>query len=272
MDELILEPGRTSANYWRNLWRYRELFAFMAWRDVLVRYKQTVLGVSWAIIQPLVTMLIFTLVFGRLARLPSDGAPYPILVFSALLPWQLFSAAVISASNSMVGNAGILGKLYFPRLIVPTSAVITSLLDFLISLALLGVLMVWFGFAPSWRIVTLPLFALLALGAALGLGIWTAALNVRYRDFRYVVPFVLQAGMYISPVGFSSSIVPASWRPLFSLNPMASVIDGFRWAIVGGASEIYVPGFVFAVAVVFAFLWIGIRYFRATERTMADVI
>lgn len=272
MHELIIEPGQANTRYWRDLWRYRELFYFLAWRDILVRYKQTVLGITWAIIQPFLTMLVLTVVFGRIAKLPSDGAPYPILVFAALLPWQFFSQALAAASNSLVGNANLISKLYFPRIIIPGSAVITSGADFLISAGFLVILMIWFGFAPSLRIFALPLFTLLALGAALGAGIWLSALNVRYRDFKYIVPFLLQIGLYISPVGYSSSRIPEQWRLLYSLNPLVGVIDGFRWAILGGQSSLYLPAMILSVLTVTILLVSGMRYFRATERTFADVI
>jgi lipopolysaccharide transport system permease protein len=231
--ELIIEAGRTEKNYWQDIWRYRELFYFLAWRDILVRYKQTAIGIGWALIRPFLTMVVFTVVFGRLANLPSDGVPYPILVFAAMLPWQLFSTALSECSNSLIANANLLSKVYFPRLVVPTSAVVVSFVDFAISGIILVALMVWFAYVPSWRIVTLPLFTLIALAASLGVGLWMASLNVQYRDFRYIVPFLVQFGLYISPVGFSSSIVPEQWRLLYSLNPMVGVIDGFRWAILG---------------------------------------
>lgn len=272
MHELIIEPGQGTTRYWRDLWRYRELFYFLAWRDILVRYKQTVLGITWAIIQPFLTMLVLTVVFGRIAKLPSDGAPYPILVFAALLPWQFFSQALAAASISLVGNANLISKLYFPRIIVPGSAVITSGADFLISAGFLAILMIWFDFAPSLRILTLPLFTLLALGAALGAGIWLSALTVRFRDFKYIIPFMVQIGLYISPVGYSSSRIPERWKLLYSLNPLVGVIDGFRWAILGGQSSIYVPAMILSVLTVTILLVSGMRYFRATERTFADVI
>lgn len=270
---LIIEAGRSERHYWRDLWRYRELFYFLAWRDLLVRYKQTVIGVAWALLRPLMTMLIFTLVFGHLAKLPSEGdAPYPILVFAALLPWQFFSNALSEASNSLIGNANLISKVYFPRLIIPASSVITSFVDFLISGIILVGLMIWYRFVPDWRILTLPLFIAFAFAAAMGFGLWLTALNVKYRDFRYVVPFIVQLGLYASPVGFSSSIVPEQWRLLYSLNPMVGVIDGFRWALLGGESHISWPGFslsVFIVAIVLA--W-GVYYFRKMEKTFADVI
>jgi homopolymeric O-antigen transport system permease protein len=269
---LIIEPGRTERHYWRDLWRYRELFFFLAWRDILVRYKQTVIGLMWALMRPFLTMLVFTLVFSKLARLPSGGAPYPILVFAALLPWQFFSNAFTEAGNSLISNAGMISKVYFPRLVVPASSVIVSFVDFLISGVILVGLMIWYGFAPDWRILTLPLFILIAFAAAMGAGLWIAALNVKYRDFRYIIPFVVQFGLYISPVGFSSSIVPEKWRLLYAVNPMVGVIDGFRWAILGGNSQIYWPGFLLSLALVSLILLTGILYFRKTERGFADFI
>ncbi|MBD2230077.1 ABC transporter permease [Phormidium tenue] len=270
--ELIIEAGRTEKNYWQDIWRYRELFYFLAWRDILVRYKQTAIGVGWALIRPFLTMVVFTVVFGRLANLPSDGVPYPILVFSAMLPWQLFSTALSECSNSLIANANLLSKVYFPRLVVPTSAVVVSFVDFAISGIILIALMVWFAYVPSWRIVTLPLFTIIALAASLGVGLWMASLNVQYRDFRYIVPFLVQFGLYISPVGFSSSIVPDKWRLLYSLNPMVGVIDGFRWAILGNEASIYWPGFALSTSLVMLLLVSGIWYFRKMERTFADVI
>lgn len=269
---LLIEAGRTEKQYWRDLWRYRELFYFLAWRDILVRYKQTVIGVSWALIRPFLTMIVFTIVFGQLAKLPSEGAPYPILVFAAMLPWQFFANALSECSNSLIGNSNLISKVYFPRLIVPASSVIVSFVDFLISGMILLGLMIWYNFVPGWRILTLPGFILIAFAAAAGVGLWMAALNVRYRDFRYIVPFIVQFGLYISPVGFSSSIVPERWRILYSLNPMVGVIDGFRWAILGGESRIYLPGFLLSIALVSLLLVSGIWYFRKTERTFADVI
>ncbi|MBD1861219.1 MULTISPECIES: ABC transporter permease [Trichocoleus] len=270
--ELIIEAGRTESQYWKDLWRYRELFYFLAWRDILVRYKQTVIGIAWALIRPFLTMIVFTIVFGNLAKLPSGGAPYPILVFAAMLPWQFFASALAECSNSLIVNSNLISKVYFPRLIVPSSAVIVSFVDFLISGMILLALMIWFNFVPDWRILTLPLFILLAFAAAMGAGLWLAALNVKYRDFRYIVPFIVQFGLYISPVGFSSSIVPPQWRLLYSINPMVGVIDGFRWAILGGEAQLYWPGFILSTGLVALLLLTGIWYFRQTERTFADVI
>jgi lipopolysaccharide transport system permease protein len=272
MAEIVIEAGRSERQYWKDLWQYRELFWFLAWRDVLVRYKQTVIGIAWSVIRPFLTMIVFTIIFGKLAGFPSEGAPYPILVFAAMLPWQMFSNAVTESSNSLVANASMLSKVYFPRLIVPTSAVIVSLIDFVISLGILGALMVWYGFVPEFRIIAFPLFLLLVIVAALGLGIWTAALNVKYRDFRYIVPFLVQFGMYISPVGFSSSVIPDNWRLIYSINPMVGAIDGFRWAILGGHTPLYLPGLGLSVVLAIILFWLGLRYFRKTERIFADVI
>jgi lipopolysaccharide transport system permease protein len=271
-NELIIEAGRTERQYWRDIWRYRELFYFLAWRDILVRYKQTAIGIAWALIRPLLTMVVFTIVFGNLAKLPSGGAPYPILVFSAMLPWQFFANSLSECGNSLISNANLLSKVYFPRLVVPTSAVVVSFVDFMISGMILLGLMAWYNFVPSWRILTLPLFIVVAFLASMGAGLWLATLNVEYRDFRYVVPFIVQFGLYISPVGFSSSIVPEQWRLLYSLNPMVGVIDGFRWAILGGESQIYLPGFLLSLALVVFLFVTGIQYFRKMERKFADVI
>lgn len=269
---LIIEAGRAERHYWRDLWRYRELFFFLAWRDILVRYKQTAIGLAWALLRPFLTMLVFTLVFSKLAKLPSEGVPYPILVFAALLPWQFFSNAFTEAGNSLITNANMLSKVYFPRLVVPASAVIVSFVDFLISGIILVALMLWYGFMPEWRMMTLPLFILIAFAAAMGAGLWIAALNVKYRDFRYIIPFVVQFGLYVSPVGFSSTIVPEKWRLLYSLNPMVGVIDGFRWAILGGNRPLYWPGFALSLGLVTVILITGIFYFRKTERRFADLI
>ena len=270
--DLIIEPNRTTGAFFRELLRYRELFYFLAWRDILVRYKQTVIGVAWSVIRPLLTMLVFTIVFGRLAKLPSEGVPYPILVFSAMLPWQYFANAMQESANSLIAESRLISKVYFPRLIVPTSSVIVSAVDFLISLALLGLLMLWYGFAPSPGILLMPFFFLLATLSALGVGYWLSALNVKYRDFRYIVPFLVQFGLYVSPVGFSSSVVPSRWRLLYSLNPMVGVIDGFRWCIQGTASSLYLPGFLISTLVsVLAFVS-GIWFFRRTEHFFADFI
>jgi lipopolysaccharide transport system permease protein len=270
---LILEAGRAERHYWRDLWTYRELFVILAWRDLAVRYKQTVIGVAWAVVRPLLTVAIFTLVFGRVAKLPSDGvAPYAIMVFAGMIPWTLFSTVLSDASNSMVSNANLIGKVYFPRLIVPSATIVVALVDAAITLVLLFAMMAWYRFMPDWRIVFLPGFVLLAILASLGPALFMTAMNVKYRDFRYIIPFILQFGVYASPVGFSSAAIPEQWRLLYSLNPVVGIIDGFRWALLRGEAQIYMPGFLLSIGVTAAMLWIGITYFRATERTFADLI
>lgn len=269
---LLIKAGQTERHYWKDLWRYRELFFFLAWRDILVRYKQTAIGIAWALLRPFLTMVVFTLVFSKLAKLPSDGVPYPIMVFAALLPWQFFSNAFTEAGNSLISNANMISKVYFPRLVIPASAVIVSFVDFLLSGIILVGLMLWYGFYPDWRILTLPLFIFIAFAAAMGAGLWIAALNVKYRDFRYIIPFVVQLGLYVSPVGFSSTIVPEQWRLLYAINPMVGVIDGFRWAILGGNTPLYWDGFILSSSLVLLLLITGIFYFRKTERRFADLI
>jgi lipopolysaccharide transport system permease protein len=270
---LVLEPGRAERHYWRDLWAHRELFLILAWRDVAVRYKQTVVGVGWAVVRPFLTMVVFTVIFGTLAKLPSEAsAPYSIMVFAGMLPWFLFSSILSEASASILGSANLVGKVYFPRIIIPASSVLVALVDFAINLGMLFLLMVWYGFAPSWRMLLLPCFTLLAIFASLGPSLYITALNVKYRDFRYVIPFIVQIGLYVSPVGFSSAIIPNKWRFLYSLNPVVGVIDGFRWCILGGTSELYPPGFIASLIVVALSLWIGITYFRRTERSFADLI
>jgi lipopolysaccharide transport system permease protein len=270
--ELLIEPNRPALHYWRDVWRYRELFWFLVWKDILVRYKQTVIGIAWSVIRPFVTMVVFTVVFGLLAKLPSDGVPYPLLVFTAMLPWNFFANALSESSGSLIGNANLLTKVYFPRIIIPCSSIIAGLIDFAISLVILAGVMLWYGYIPDWRIVTLPLFLLLAFLSVAGAGLWFSALNVKYRDFRYVVPFALQFGLYVSPVGFSSTIVPEKWRLLYSLNPMVGVIDGFRWALLRGTVELYWSGFVLSTTLTIVLLVTGLCFFRKTERILADVI
>lgn len=271
-DVLILEAGRTEKHYWADLWYYRELFLILAWRDISVRYKQTVIGVAWAIVRPVLTMVVFTVIFGKLAKLPSDGnAPYPLLVFSAMLPWMLFSSALSDASNSIIGNANLISKVYFPRAIIPIATVGAAFIDFLISFLIMILLMIYYHVMPNWHIVLLPIFVLIALLASLGPGLWITALNVKYRDFRYIVPFIVQFGLYISPVGFSSNIVPEQWRLLYGLNPMVGVIDGFRWCILGGKSMIHWPSFILSLCVVGFFMWFGISGFRKMEKKFADL-
>jgi lipopolysaccharide transport system permease protein len=271
--ELVLEPGRAEWHYWRDIWAYRELFAILAWRDIAVRYKQTIIGIGWAIVRPFLTMVVFTVVFGRLAKLPSDGtAPYPVMVFAGMLPWFLFSTILSEASNSVVGNANLIGKVYFPRIIIPISSAVVALVDFGINLAILFGLIVWYGFAPTWHIVLLPAFIALAMLASLGPALMITALNVKYRDFRFIIPFIVQFGLYVSPVGFSSAVVPEQWRLWYSLNPIVGVIDGFRWCVLGGQSPLYIPGFLLSLCIVALFLWFGLAYFRRTERSFADLI
>jgi lipopolysaccharide transport system permease protein len=270
---LIIEAGRTERHYWRDLWRYRELFRVLAWRDLSVRYKQTVIGVAWALIRPLLTMLVFTIIFGRIAKLPTDGnAPYALMVFAGILPWTFFSSGLSDASNSLINNTSLISKVYFPRLIVPIATIVVAFVDFLISFGILLVLMVWYWFFPDWRIVALPVFVLMAFLASAGPALWISALNVKYRDFRYVIPFIVQFGLYVSPVGFSSSVIPDRWRLLYSINPMVGVIDGFRWCLLRGQSVLYVPGLLVSIAVIAFFLWFGVRQFRSTEKSFADLI
>lgn len=269
---LVIEAGRAERHYWLDLWRYRELFYFLAWRDILVRYKQTVVGLMWALLRPLLTTIVLVVVFDKLAKLPSGNIPYPVLVFAALLPWQFFASAFTESGNSLISNANLLSKVYFPRLVVPASAVIVSFVDFLVSSLILVCLMLWYGYLPGWQILALPFFIVVLFAAAIGPGLWVAALNVKYRDFRYIVPFVVQFGLYISPVGFSSSVVPEQWRLLYSLNPMVGVIDGFRWAILGGDSRMNWQGFILSLVLVLAVLVTGVAYFRKTEKSFADVI
>lgn len=267
----IIQAGRASAHYWRDIWHYRELMYFLAWRDVVVRYKQTAIGVAWAVIRPALTMLVFV-AFRRMVGIQPGAAPDAILVLAAVLPWQFFSAAVTESSGSLVGNANLISKVYFPRLIVPFAAAFTSLVDFLITLCLLAVVMFWYSFVPDWRIVFLPLFVLLAYGVSMGLGLFLAALNVEYRDFRFIVPFIMQFGLFISPVAFSTADVPAHWRAVFVLNPMVGIIDGFRWSLLGGATPFDPGTTAISVAIMVSFLALGIWYFRRMERNFADVI
>jgi lipopolysaccharide transport system permease protein len=269
---VFIEAGRAEREYWRDLWRYRELFYFLAWRDLLVRYKQTVIGIAWALIRPIFTMVILTVVFGRLAKMPSGGVQYPLLVFCGMLPWQFFATALAESGNSLVNNSNLICKVYFPRLVIPASSTATSIVDLVISAGFLAVLMVWYRFVPGPQILFLPVFLVLCFAAALGAGLWVAALMVEYRDFRHIVPFALQIGLYASPVAYASSIVPDQWRPFYYLNPMVGIIDGFRWAILGGEHTLPWYGFALCCCVVLLLLLTGIRYFRNTERSFADVI
>lgn len=267
-----IEAGRPELHYWAEILQYRELFLLLTWRDIAVRYKQTAIGIGWAVLRPLLMMVVFTVVFGVIAKLPSDGTPYPILVFAALLPWQFFSNAVGEAGNSLVGNSSLLSKVYFPRLILPASAVLTTLVDLLIAGALLCALMIWYQYVPGWPLLVLPAFVMLAVLLAMGFGVWLAALNVRYRDFRYVIPFFLQVGLYASPVGYASSMIPEHWRLAYSLNPMVGVIDAFRWSLSNGKTAFYWPSLGLSVAFTLLLLVSGVLYFRRMERTFADVV
>ena len=272
MSRLVIVAGETERHYWADLWKYRELFFFLSWRDILVRYKQTVIGVLWAVIRPVLTTVVFVFVFSRLAKMPSEGVPYPVLVFSAMLPWQFFASALAEASNSLIINSNMISKIYFPRLVMPASAVIVALMDFVISLGILAIMMAVYGVGPTWRLLALIPYTGLAFFAAFGAGIWLAALNVEYRDFRYVLPFIVQFGLYVSPVGFISSVVPSQWRLLYSLNPMVGVIDGFRWSIVGSGGSFDWLSTLMSIIVIALISIGGIWYFRKTERAFADII
>lgn len=271
--DLTIEPGRAEKNYWKDLWRYRELFYILSWRDIKVRYKQTVVGAAWSIIRPVLTTVIFTIIFSRIANLKVPGAtppPYALMVFAGMLPWQFFSNALSESSASLIGNANLITKVYFPRMIIPASSVITSLVDLGISFIIMAAMLVWYGFMPSWHVVFLPLFILLAFTCAFGIGLYLTAVNVKYRDFRYIIPFIVQFGLYVSPVGFNSIVVTDKWRMLYSLNPMVGVIDGFRWCLLG--DPMHWRSFIVSVAITLMFLWFGIYYFRKMERTFADNI
>jgi len=270
---VVIEPGRRESHYWLELWQYRELFLVLAWRDLSVRYKQTIIGVLWALIRPFLTMLVLTIVFGRIAGLPSDGrAPYALMVFAGMLPWAFFSSGVSDASNSLINNSNLITKVYFPRLLVPAATIAVAFADFLVSFCILIGMFVWYQFLPGWQMIFLPFFVLLAIAASLGVSLWITSLNIRYRDFRYVIPFILQFGLYISPIGFSSAVIPEQWRLVYSLNPMVGVIDGFRWCILNGQSELYLPGLLVSIAVASFFLWFGVNQFRKMEKSFADLI
>ena len=268
---LVIEPGRLDRNYWADVWAYRELFIVLAWRDVAVRYKQAALGAAWAVLRPLIAVFILTIIFGRVAQLPAEpGVPYAVMVYAGMLPWMLISTILNDASNSLVGNANMISKIYYPRIVTPAASAVVSLVDFAISFVVFCLMMAAFLYVPSWKIVFLPVFVVYAVAMALGPALYLASLNVRYRDFRFIVPFVVQFGLYVSPVGFSSAVVPEGWRLLYSLNPAVSAIDGFRWAVLGG--KIWWPGFALGLAVTALMLWGGVRAFRRTERSFADYI
>ena len=270
---LIIEPGLAERHYWRDLWRFRELFLVLATRDIAVRYKQTIIGLAWALIRPFLAMVVFTLLFGKVANLPSDGVtPYALMVFAGMLPWQFFAMALSESSGSLLANASLIGKVYFPRLIIPVASVVVAFIDFLVSFAILFGLMAWYKFVPDWRLLILPVFVSMAFLASVGPGLWIASLNVKYRDFRYVIPFIVQFGLYVSPVGFSSSVVPERWRLFYSLNPMVGVIDGFRWSVLGGQAPLNLRSLMVSWIAIIGFLWIGIKQFRRTEKSFADLI
>jgi lipopolysaccharide transport system permease protein len=269
--ELVIEAGASEKNYWKDLWRYRELFYILAWRDLKVRYKQTVIGAAWSIIRPVLTTIIFTIIFSRLAKLQAPGAtPYALMVFVGMLPWQFFSNALSEASMSLIGNTNLITKVYFPRMIVPASSVITSLVDLGISLGIMVCMFFVYRFMPVWTIIFLPVFIAIAFITAIGVGLYVTALNVKYRDFRYIIPFIVQFGLYVTPVGFNSSVIPEKWRLLYALNPMVGVIDGFRWCVLG--EPLNLPAFFISLAVAVIFLWLGVWYFRKTEKSFADNI
>ncbi len=269
---LVIQAGYLESFYWLDIWNYRELLYFLAWRDIIVRYKQTLIGASWAIIRPFLTMIVFTVIFGKLASLPCGGAPYPVLVFTALLPWQLFASALSDSGSSLIANSHLVSKVYFPRIIIPVSSIAVSVIDFMASCAVMAGLMVWYGYIPSKNIIYLPIFFSLVCALAIGLGAWLAALNVRYRDFRLIIPFIVQLGLYISPVGFSSAVIPEMWRLVYASNPMVGVIDGFRWCIIGGENSFNCNSFVVSILITGIILWGGLRYFRSAEKSFADVI
>ena len=269
--DLVIAPGRAEKNYWKDLWRFRELFYILSWRDIKVRYKQTVLGVAWSVIRPVLTTIIFTVLFSRIAKLDNPGdAPYALMVFAGMLPWQFFSNALSESSNSLVGNANLITKVYFPRMIIPASSVITSLVDLGISFCIMLIMFAIYGYLPSWHIIFFPVFVLLAFTCAFGIGLYLTAVNVKYRDFRYIIPFIVQFGLYVSPVGFNSFVINDKWRMLYSLNPMVGVIDGFRWCLLG--DPMHWRSFIVSVAMTIGFLWVGVYYFRKMERTFADDI
>jgi lipopolysaccharide transport system permease protein len=270
--QVVLEAGRADREYFRDIWRYRELLYILAWRDISVRYRQTAIGIAWAAVRPLVATVVFTFVFGRMGKFPSGGVPYPVLVLTGMLPWQLFSSALTESGRSLVQNGNLITKVYFPRLIIPGSSLVASLIDFAISALMLAALMAFYGVTPGWQIVALPLFIGLTMMAAAGVGIWAAALAVRYRDFLVMVPFLLQLGLYLSPVGFTTSAVPQKWRALYSLNPLVGAIDGFRWSLLGGKVAMHPTSLAASALLALLVLITGVRYFRKAERQFADVI
>jgi lipopolysaccharide transport system permease protein len=271
-NEVVIRQGIGERHYWRDLWAKRELIYFLAWRDVIVKYKQTMVGILWVLIRPIFTLMVFTLVFGRIAALPSSNVPYPLLVFSGLMPWLFFAAAVTEVSSSVQSNAALVGKIYFPRLIITISVLMVCLVDYAVSCLLIVVVALWTGYPPDWRILYLPVLTLWVAALAYGLGLCGAALNVRYRDFRHLIPFALQLGVYVSPVGYSANLVPGKWRWVYSLNPMTGIIDGFRWAILGERFDVYIPGMIFSIVATVVVLIVGLYWFRHVERQFVDFL
>lgn len=270
IEPLVLEPGGADKRFWRDLWHYRDLLVFLAWRDIAVRYRQTLVGVAWALLQPALTMVLFTVVFGRIAHLDSGGVPYPLLVLAGLIPWQLFSTALTGSGDSLVANAGLISKVYFPRMIIPMAAVAVAVVNALVALGLLATLMPWYGVWPTWRLLALPFLLLLTALMGMGAGLVTAALGVRYRDVRFVLPFVVQCGFFAAPVGYSAAVVPERWRLVFALNPMVGVMEGFRWSILGTASEKLEAMVAISVLGSILLLTLGRWAFRSVERDAAD--
>jgi lipopolysaccharide transport system permease protein len=272
MNEIIIEPNKSLKQFWKEIWDYRELFYFLAWKDILVRYKQTVIGIAWSVLRPLLSMMILTVIFGRIAKLPSGGAPYPVLVYAAMLPWQFFSNTLSTSSVSLIANRNMITKIYFPRIIIPSTSIVVGLVDFLISFVILTILMFLYSSWPDWKIIVLPLLLVLAGLTSLGAGYWICSMNVKYRDFGHLVPFIVQFGLYISPVGFNSNVVPEKWRLIYSLNPMVGVIDGFRWALLGNENNLYIPGFLTSIGIALTLFITGALFFTKTERKFADII
>lgn len=272
MREIVIDSSPSLKRLSQDIWDYRELFYFLARRDFLVRYKQTAIGLLWSVLTPLLTMAILTVIFGGFAKLPSGGSPYALMVFAAMLPWQFFASTLSNSSSSLVNNQSMVSKVYFPRIILPTTSMMVSFTDFMISFGLLLLMMLWYGIAPGPRFAVLPLLLVVVALTSLGAGLWAAALNVKYRDFKYIIPFVVQFGLYVTPVGFSSDIVPDRWRLLYSMNPMVGVVDGFRWAILGEGAGLYLPGFCCSLAIACLLFVGGFVFFAKTERAFADVI
>ena len=270
--QFTIEAGKAERHYWLDIWRFRELFYILAWRDIVVRYKQTVIGILWAVIRPLLTMMVLVVVFSNIAKLPSEGVPYPLYVFAAMLPWAFFATAFGDAGNSLINNSVLISKVYFPRLIIPAASVIVAVVDFIVSFFILLCLMLFYKVIPDWHMLLFPFFLLLGFCVALGAGLYVAALNVKYRDFKFIVPFVVQMGLYISPVGYSSTIIPDQYKLLYYMNPMVAVLDGFRWCVSGGRTAFNLTELTVSICVTLILMFVGIYLFRKSEKTFADVI